>query len=95
MPPRPTVLLLACLLGTSLLPPPASARPPAGGSATLRVGVRILADCRRPEAAQAADCRPARQRSDNAAPVPAQVAALTPVAEAPRDGRPGAVTETY
>jgi hypothetical protein len=62
-----------------------------GTATTLRIGVRIIADCHG-AGARDISCRPARQRSDDTRPVPAQVAALSP-AEA--TDRPVPVTVTY
>jgi hypothetical protein len=91
MPPRPPSLLLACLLAACATAP-AGARPGVGTATTLRIGVRIIADC---HAAGARDisCRPARQRSDDTRPVPAQVAALSPALET--SDRPVPVTVIY
>jgi hypothetical protein len=54
--------------------------------------VRIIADCHGAGARDTA-CRPARQRSDDTRPVPAQVAALSPAVDG--TDRPVPVTVTY
>jgi hypothetical protein len=93
MSPRPSTLALACLLSLSAGAPTAQARP--AGSAALRVGVRIIADCARAGASADPACRPAHQRSDGRAPVPAQVSALSPPAPPTKAGQAPRVTVTY
>lgn len=96
MPPRPSPIALACLLAIFASAPAAHARPAgAGGGATLRIGVRILSDCGRMAASTDPACRPARQRSDGPAPVPAQVSALSPPAPPAAPGHAPLVTVTY
>ncbi|MDX3935082.1 hypothetical protein [Stenotrophomonas sp.] len=91
MPPRPPSLVLACLLAACATAP-AGARPGTGTATPLRIGVRIIADCHGAGARDTA-CRPARQRSDDTRPVPAQVAALSPAVDG--TDRPVPVTVTY
>lgn len=103
MPPRSPSFALAgllalCAAASSATARPATARPATGGSAGLRIGVRIVADCSRPGTPGTPGepaCRPAQQRSDGRQPVPAQVTALSPTIEAARPGQPALVTVTY
>ncbi|WP_369969181.1 hypothetical protein AB8E26_00765 [Stenotrophomonas rhizophila] len=95
MPPRSPSFALAGLLALCAAASSATARPATGGSAGLRIGVRIVADCSRPGTPGEPACRPAQQRSDGRQPVPAQVTALSPTIEAARPGQPALVTVTY
>lgn len=95
MPPRSPSVVLASLLALCAAASPATARPAAGGSAGLRIGVRIVADCSHPGPPREAACQPAQQRSDGRQPVPAQVTALSPAGGAARPGQPAVVTITY
>ncbi|AHY59684.1 hypothetical protein DX03_13570 [Stenotrophomonas rhizophila] len=95
MPPRSPSVVLASLLALCAAASPATARPAAGGSAGLRIGVRIAADCSRPGTSHEPACRPAQQRSDGRQPVPAQVTALSPAPATSRPGQPDVVTVTY
>jgi len=95
MPPRSPSFALAGLLALCAAASSATARPATGGSAGLRIGARIVADCSRPGTPGEPACRPAQQRSDGRQPVPAQVTALSPTIEAARPGHPALVTVTY
>lgn len=95
MPPRSLSFALASLLVLCAAASSATARPATGGSAGLRIGVRIVADCSRPGTPREPACRPAQQRSDGRQPVPAQVTALTPAIPASGPGKPPLATVTY
>lgn len=95
MPPRSPSVVLTSLLALCAAASPATARPAAGGSAGLRIGVRIIADCTRPGTPREPACRPAQQRSDGRQPVPAQVTALSPAPGTSRAGQPDVITVTY
>ena len=95
MPPRSPSFALAGLLALCAAASSATARPATGGSAGLRIGVRIVADCSRPGTPGEPACRPAQQRSDGRQRLPAQVTALSPTIEAARPGQPALVTVTY
>lgn len=92
MPAHPPSLVLASLLACAAVP--AVARPGTGGGA-LHIGVRIIADCHAAGAHDTACRRPARQRSDGAQPVPAQVAALSPAIESTTRVHSPSLTVTY
>lgn len=93
MPARFLFFAFACLLVVCAIGP-AVARPSQSSGAALRVGVRILADCRDTGARRTA-CGPAQQRSDSNHTVPAQVATLSPVDESNGPGHAATVTVTY
>jgi hypothetical protein len=95
MPPRSSTFVLASLLAVCAAVSPATARPLAGGSAGLRIGVRIVTDCSHPGTPREPACRPAQQRSDGRQPVPSQVTALSPASGATPPGQPPVVTVTY
>ncbi len=95
MPPRSLSFALASLLVLCAAASSVTARPATGGSAGLRIGVRIVADCSRPGTPHEPACRPAQQRSDGRQPVPAQVTALSPAIPASGPGQPPLATVTY
>ncbi|MET4614481.1 hypothetical protein ABIA71_000026 [Stenotrophomonas sp. 2619] len=95
MPPRSLSFALASLLVLCAAASSVTARPATGGSAGLRIGVRIVADCSRPGTPHEPACRPAQQRSDGRQPVPAQVTALSPAIPASGLGQPPLATVTY
>lgn len=94
MPARPPTLVLACLLAACTTAA-AAERPGGSSGATLRIGVRIIADCHDAGARDVAACGSARQRSDGEHPVPAQVAALSPPVDASEGTHPAPITVTY